>query len=328
MKRIAWLFLAMAVALCACGPKVEPRPPLRLAIDVWPGYAFAFLAEQKGFFEQNGAAVELVLREGITNSHVLYARGEADGFFDSYPAAIRVHVEGIPTKVVYYADRSSTADGLVGRKDLKSVADLRGRVVSFDEVNSFSHLFVLKLLEKSGIPETGVQFRVVPADQVLEALRRGDIDAGHTWSTAMAQALGEGYRLLATAQEVPAVNLDVLAFRAEVVRDQPDNVLRIVKSLVQARNYLHSHWEESIPLLARAEGMQPEEMAQGIRGVHQPDLQENVAALSDEGSLYESGRIITDFYLERGQLPAAPDLSEILDPTFVRALSAQAPSPR
>lgn len=56
--------------------------PIKIAINEWPGYAHAFLAYEKGFFEKNGVDVELVFDRDYSVSQQRYVDGEVDGVFE------------------------------------------------------------------------------------------------------------------------------------------------------------------------------------------------------------------------------------------------------
>jgi NitT/TauT family transport system substrate-binding protein len=182
---------------------------------------------------------------------------------------------------------------------------------------------VLAALEKSGVKEHEVRFEVVPAMDVPMAMEKGIIDAGHTWEPAKTAAIKKGYKVLAEAQYVPGLITDVLVFNARVIKKRPDEIKAIVKSLLEARDFLYAHKEEAIKIMAKNEDMSEAEMQEGVSGVHHPDLKENLRAMqkSDETySLFGSGKIIADFYLKRGQLSRLPNLDKIIEPRFVEEL--------
>jgi len=122
---------------------------------------------------------------------------------------------------------------------------------------------------------------------------------------------------------VPGLITDVLVFNARVIKKRPDEIKAIVKSLLEARDFLYAHKEEAIKIMAKNEDMSEAEMQEGVSGVHHPDLKENIRAMqkSDETySLFGSGKIIADFYLKRGQLLRLPNLDKIIEPRFVEEL--------
>ncbi|HHT9113446.1 MAG: ABC transporter substrate-binding protein [Planctomycetes bacterium] len=299
--------------------KIERKGPIKISINLWSGYAYAFIAQEKGIFSKNNVEVELIFKNLISESAKLFKDCGVDGFFDVFTDVVVINSEGIPTKVVYITDYSSSGDVIIGRPELNSISDLKGKRLCFEGVNSFSHLFVLRALKKAGIDETEVQFENLPAMEVLNALESGKIDAGHTWEPIKTQAIKKGYKVLITAGDIPGVIIDVLAFHEKIVEERPDDIQGIVKSLIEARDFIFSNRKEAIEIMARAEGMATEEMESGINGVHLLDLDENVEAMkvsSKETSLYRSFDAITDFYITSGQISQKQDVSKIIEPRF------------
>lgn len=126
-------------------PQVAQQP-LRIAFVDFPGFAHVYVAKQKQFFEKNGVQVEFVLRKKIIEVETLYREGKVDGLLEIYTNFIAMLVNGTHSKVVYVVDYSNTGDAIIGQKELTSLADLKGRLVSFDGINTASHLYVLKAL--------------------------------------------------------------------------------------------------------------------------------------------------------------------------------------
>lgn len=303
--------------------KVSERKPIKISINVWPGYAYAFIAQEKGFFVKNGVDVELVLKQNNAESVQLYKNGEVDGFFDVFTDVIIINSEGIPTKVVYVTDYSISTDVIIARPEIQSASDLKGKTVSFEDINTFSHLFVLKVLDKAGIEETDVFFKIVSPMDVLNAMEKRHIDAGHTWEPITSRALQKGYKIIARAGDIPGVITDVLAFHAHLIQERPDDIQRIVKSLLEARNFLDSNRAEALEIMARTEGITREETESGIRGVYLLNLNENINTMKDSkeaSSLYRSFDTITEFYFRSGQLSEKPDFETVIEPKFVEAV--------
>ena len=319
------LILVFGLLEAGCTPKkAKEKTPIKIAINSWAGHAHAFIAKEKGIFRKNNVNVELVLKKDITESTQLYKDNEVYGIFNVFTDIIMMNAQGIHAKVVYVADYSDTGDVIIGKPKFRFLANLKGRKVSFEGINTFSHIFVLKALEKAGLKESEVQFEIIPAMDVLNSLEKGRIDAGHTWEPITSQALQKGYKILAKAGDIPGIITDVLAFNAKVVKERPDDIQEIVKSILEARDFIYSNRDEALEIMSRAEGMSKEEMGKGIDGVRQLDLKENIKEMQKSEkmvSLYGSGKMIIDFFLSRGQLSQLPDFDEIIEPKFVIELS-------
>jgi NitT/TauT family transport system substrate-binding protein len=148
-------------------------------------------------------------------------------------------------------------------------------------------------------------------------LETGQIDAGHTWEPVTSQALAKGYKILGKAGDIPGIITDVLAFRKEVVEQRPDDIQGVVQALVEARNLLYEHPQESLEIMAKAEGMTTAEMESGVKGVHHLTLPENIAAMQPGGALFQAGDYVAHFYLNNGQLVNKPDFNTLIETRFV-----------
>ncbi|MBT3394095.1 MAG: ABC transporter substrate-binding protein [Waddliaceae bacterium] len=322
---VATLLCVLVISGCLSKDAVEKKP-IKIAISEWAGDAHAVIAKEKGFFEKNNVDVELIFIKEYSESQENYINGETDGIFGVYSDTILYNLEGIETKVVCALDYSDTGDVIIGNPELNSLADLKGKKIGIEGVNSFSHLFVLASLKKAGIEESEVQFEDIPAHKVLEALEDGIIYAGHTWEPTKSAALKKGYKILGIAGDVPGIITDVLSFSTEIINERPDDIRAIVKALLETLEYLENSHYEDVQIMTDYMGMSKEEMEEGIDGIKMLDIDDNIKAFTktDEiDSLYGSGKIITKFYFERGQLSSYPDFDEILEPKFVKSIKKE-----
>jgi NitT/TauT family transport system substrate-binding protein len=308
--------------LTGCGSTPAQQEPIKISLNVWPGYAYAYLAQEKGIFKQNNVKVELILKASTPESLKLFTDGDVEGCFDIFTDIIMIKAQGIPAKVVCIVDFSEDGDVIIGNPQIQSLAGLKGKTVSFEGVNTFSHIFVLNALEKAGVKEYEVRFANINASAVMAALAENRIDAGHTWEPTKSLALARGYKILARAGDYPGIITDVLVFTAKVIEERPDDIRAIVKSLFEARDYLSDHPDEALTIMADKMGMPKAEMAVGIEGVNQPNLQENLESLTaTSSSLYMSGEAIIDFYFKRGQLSHLPKIKDLIEPKFIVELA-------
>ena len=318
------ILLITILVLSGCVLSTFEDEPVKIAMNVWPGYAYVFIAEEKGFFEKNGVDVELILTEEYSEAQDLYVSGKADGIFEVYADDILHNSERIATKVVYVIDYSESGDVIVGKAEFGSLAGLKGKKIGTEGINTFSHLFILTALKDAGVEEWDILLDIVPAHDILAALESGQIDAGHTWEPTKSAALEKGYVILGTAGDTPGIISDVLAFDSQIIKQRPEDIQAIIRSLSEAKDFLDNNRQEALEIMANAEGMSIEEMDEGTNGVHILSLQENIAAMKqskDMTSLYTSGEAIINFYLHRGQLFHKPDLNDIIEPRFINNIA-------
>ncbi|MBF0551036.1 MAG: ABC transporter substrate-binding protein [Deltaproteobacteria bacterium] len=67
---------------------------------------------------------------------------------------IFLSARGTSVKVVYVTDYSDSVDVIPASSTAETPADLKGKVIGFEGLNSFSHIFVLDFIKPNGIKET------------------------------------------------------------------------------------------------------------------------------------------------------------------------------
>lgn len=328
MRRTRGLLIALLVVCMVVGcarQKAEEKKPIKIGVDVFPGWGHVFIAQEKGFFKDNGVDVEIVLNEDYLTIQNQFADGELDGAFMVYADVIYANGQGIGARIVYISDHSITGDVIAAKPEFNSLKDLRGKTISVEGINSFSHLFVLAVLEKSGLKETDFFIKNIGAQEVVDALERGDIDAGHTYGQAKFKAKEKGYVYLAYAGDIKGIITDTLAFHERIIKKRPKEIQAIVKSLFEAKKFQETNREEALEIIAKAIKDTPESIGVGIDAVDYLDLKESIYAMFEEEkmSLLESGNLIADFYLKRGQLSSIPDFDKIIEPRFVDELAKE-----
>ncbi len=310
------LFGLLLVGLTSCSPL---PPPLKIAVLLgWPTYEVIFIAQEQGLFAKYGVSVTPVPVAEYMSGLKLYKENKVEAAFMVIPDAITIAAEGVPTRFVYATDYSEEGDVIVGQPTLKSLNDLQGKKISFEGFNSFSHLLVLKLMEKAGLQEDDFQVANVDNIRVLEALDTGKIEAGHVYGAVITEALAKGYKILGTVGDVYHLMIEGLVVNAEVVKTRRTEVQGVVKALTEAMDWWQRFPEAGFRIIAKYDGTsKPEELATIVKGVHILTLAENRDAFKPNGSLFKGGQEITEFFLQRGTLFKPLELNTIFDDQFV-----------
>jgi len=294
-----------------------------LGFPIWIPDFLAYIAQEKGYFKKNNVDVNLTLlqhNDEVTNE---YADRDFDGILTFFPDVVILQSSGVNTKVVYTIDSSYKGDAIVGNGN--NLSDVNGKNISIDGINSYSHYFVLKSLEKIGLNEGDVGFVNVPAQNVTSALQKGKIFAGATYEPFVSDAVKKGFKVLYFVGNIPGTLTDVLAFHSDIVQQRPQDIQNIVKSLIEAKADYDNNKEQDIAIMALKSGLSKEQILEGIDNVHVLDLNYNLLHSMNKNSnqttsLYISGNDIGKFYAERGVISEYPNVDELIDPQFVNAL--------
>ena len=297
--------------------------PIRVGFPLWVPDLLAFVAHDKGFFKKNNVDVNLTLILKYNDAINAYTNRDYDGIFAVYSDFIILQSDGIDTKVVYGVDYSNTADAIVGKGN--SLLDFKGKNISIVGINTFSHYFVLKALEKVGLTEGDVQFVNMPFQNVTTALQKGQIFGGHTYAPFISNAIKKGFKVLFTGAEVAIPLTDVMAFHSDIVQQRPLDIQNIVKSMVEAKADYDKNKEQDISIMAAKSGLSREQINEGISNVNLLGPGSNIQNSMNKTSInltsmYVSGNNIAKFYSEIGVISEYPNIDDLVDPQFVNTL--------
>jgi NitT/TauT family transport system substrate-binding protein len=279
-------------------------PPLRIAINPWPGYEFATLAQQKGFFADEGVRVELLELSSLGDSRRAYERRQVDGFFATLVEVIVAEENGGRSpRVALVADWSDGADVIIAGKGMTRVSDLRGRRVGV-ESDSLNAIVLARAMERHGLELGDVV--VVPCAQLnmRAAMELGELDAVVTYppiSTSI-DALPDT-QVVFTTRESPNEIVDVLAVDADVIGSRPEAIAGFRRAFFRAQEYAKEHPAEAIAIMAARQRISPAEFEAALNdGIKLVGHTEQDRFLGPGGSLRETARRTRDSMVAIGML--------------------------
>jgi NitT/TauT family transport system substrate-binding protein len=159
------------------------------------GYLPLIVAIHRGFFKEEGIDLELIrLVPTVAHNALLLNEVQYHGLADS---GLRLAARGAPLKAIFYgADRPMYY--LVGRKDIRAVAELKGKKIGVSTFGGTSDLSARLLLNQHGIDEKNtVLLQFGNESTRVGALKAGAADAIIVPVPAVALLKQEGYREIA-----------------------------------------------------------------------------------------------------------------------------------
>lgn len=255
-SRRRWLVRLPALAaavLTACSPPAPPRE-LRVGINVWPGYEFATLARDKGFYEAEGVTVRIVEFASLTDVRRAYERGQIDGMFSTVFEVIQARQDGDRApRIVGVTDFSNGADVILVDPAVGSLRALKGRRIGL-ELGTFNVYVLLRGLQSAGLALGDVELVNLDPARIPDALHRGEIQAVVSYPPASLQLVRDRpLRPVFSSADIPREVVDVLSFDETLMKDRPDDIRRFLRAYARAQQYAADHVEESYGLMARRE---------------------------------------------------------------------------
>jgi NitT/TauT family transport system substrate-binding protein len=243
------------VDIAAGKPPWEGRDNKEVTITAGFSKGMTGIANQfaisKGWYEEAGIHLNFV---DTINPVAAFGAGEvdiADGDPGTYIPAI---VNGVKIKVVSNMWRSRGAYWIIAKPEIKSFADLKGKVVGSAQPIGGMALTLMDVLSQNGIdPKKDVQ--LVPNgvyQSAYAAFESGEVDATiiHQPFATMAEQSGKGTVLAKTWEFMPEYQTGVLVASEKLINEQPEVVERVLEVYFYANEYAKTHMDEFLPWAA------------------------------------------------------------------------------
>lgn len=323
----AVLALTMALSLCACGDSKDSgsgeATKVTLGTTSWPTNMFFYLAEEKGYFEENGVDVTIQDFSSTTESTNAFVGGQLDFVTFASSETISPFAQGGEFSIVLETDKSNGSEGLVATSDIKTIEDLKGKTVA-TQLYSVDHMFLLTLLDENGMSEDDVNIVDMSIQESGNAFIAGQCDAACIWDPYFSQAKEAGGTELFSSADDPDLITDVLGASKSLCEDDPETVTAVVKSFFQAVDYWRENPDEANEFMGEKLGVTAEEFAAQMEGLLIPTEEEVIEAFTEAEDYTYWGytqNTVRDFMYELGVLDNNDfDCGDMIDASFVKSL--------
>jgi NitT/TauT family transport system substrate-binding protein len=316
--------LALLFSTSSCSKPAPAPAPLHLGLNLWAGYAPFYAAADRGLYSPS--RVELATFSAFYDIHRALQQKHLDVAAAPLFDALQMIDNGMDLRIIMVADYSNGADGLIARKSIATIQDLRGKRVAA-EFGTLPYFILRKVLERGGVQPSEVVLVNLPADQAAEDFKQGKIDAAELWEPFLSRVRTEDTHVLFTTAETPVEIPDVLIARKEVVEQRHKDLLAVLRAWNKALQIWKTKPDEIEGVMARTMEMTPEELRTGAKGIVLADLASN-RDLFDKASqgasiwrVYElSAKLMLKYQLlKRPPRPA----QEIIDTRLVAEAAAE-----
>lgn len=289
--------------------------------------AGVFIALEKGYFKEQGLDVQLIDFRSAALMMAPISTGElevgAGGLSAGFYNAIR---RGMPVVVV--ADKGSQPPGfgfsaLVVRKDLwdsgevKSVKDLKGRVVATNATGGVNIFEWSRFLALAGLTIKDAEFKIMPFPEMVTALGKKAIDAAVIVQplVTVAEARGVGVKLMSVDQAEPGEQTAVIFYSRDWARKNPEPARKFMVAYMKGLRFYNDALKEK--------GAKFDELI-GILSKHTPvrdrALYEKMvwAGLNPNGYVNkESIMEMQKFFVDNGWGEGIVPIEQLVDESFI-----------
>jgi NitT/TauT family transport system substrate-binding protein len=293
------------------------------------------VAEQKGFFKDEGLDVEIVDFAGGARALQAVVGGSADVVSGAFEHNINMQAKGQPMKAFVLQGRAPQIVLAVSTKTMPnfaSVADLKGKKIGVTAPGSSTNIMSNFVLAKSGLKPADVSYVGVGASQgAVAALRSGQIDAISNLDPVMTiLARSNDIKIISDTRDVaeadkvfggpmPAATLYApVAF----IEKNPNTVQALTNAIVRANKWIQQAGPSDIVKTV------PESYLLGDRAVYIDAFLKAKPALSPDGMIPDAGPATALRALQSvdpAMANAKIDLKAVYTNDFVKKANAKYP---
>lgn len=251
-KRLLASFLIGALTIILTGSSCihkNVEEPIGIAVEFNNHAACAYIAEAKGWFEEEGLEllpIFQVYESGAAIAAAL-ARGDIQIGYMGLTGAIMTYAQGVPIKVI--AGIHKYGYGLVARPGINEVEDLQNKTIGCLREGTVTDLLLNLLIDKYHLENVTI-LRMSPSEGVI-ALITGRLDAAFLPEQHATMAEFQGFPMLITSRDLwPGMQGDVLVVRTDLLEDNPDLVERLVRVTQRATTWVNEHRDETAEIMA------------------------------------------------------------------------------
>lgn len=209
-----------------------------------------FAAHARGYFNDAGKEVEVVqIRSNIGLSGLL---GGSVDYYTSFSSAMTLAAQqGSPIMGIFsMIERPSLY--MVTRPEIKSVADLKGKIVGLGSVGGISVTITQRLLGYYGVGPK--EFTVISSGDMpvrLAAVKSGAIHATLAGPPAPTLAKELGLNVLGSAADVVDFPLAGLSTATQKIKTNRAEVVAVLTAMLRGLQFVHSQRGEAIALVQK-----------------------------------------------------------------------------
>jgi len=256
MKRYsAVAIFAMLLALAAVIPESHGAGELKkfsVGYLASTGHAMYFIAKEKGYFEQEGLDVQLFLFTNSGEGLNAITAGKLDaGSFGTAPPLVFL-TKGVDLTI--FGGQMSEGHGIVAKPDkadqFRDLKSYKGKTIATVRLSTGDIVF------RGGLHQAGLDWKkdvtikeLESPGAVLEAVKKGSVDAGILWPPFLTLAEQQGLKVARRSGDVlPGHTCCRQVALSRKVKSSEADYVRFVRALIRAHAFYKAFPDETVDI--------------------------------------------------------------------------------
>ncbi|MBL9035093.1 MAG: ABC transporter substrate-binding protein [Rhodospirillaceae bacterium] len=318
---------AMAASWAFASSAAAEELTLKCAYPFWPGFAPVYLAQELGYFKEEGLTVEETFDDDRGN--VLPALERGDLGCDMRTVGEhqgRPRTPETQGRIIGTIDISMGGDGVLVEQSIKTMGDLKGKVFAA-EPNTPARLIAQIMLKKQGLTFDDLQLKDIASADAIAVFADPDVAGVAVYEPTLSEALRsshkEGAYIIASSRDFPGLITDVIVARTDDLKENPDKYKRFLRGIYRAIDFFNKDHAKAVEIMAPHFKLTPEEYEDVLTNLTYTSYEEAVEFMGtagQRGKLHDVFDEIMQLNLENGAADAQLDSNQQIDNSVITGL--------
>ncbi len=320
MKKIH--IITAVLALFTATLHAADLKPYKVGYNAWIGSIAFFVANEKGYFKDEGLDVQTKSFSSPGDPLVPLLSGDLDAALSTADSVLTV-LDKAPgqLKVVYLTDTSSGADAIIAKKSVADIKSMKGRKVAAT-LGQCNQLLLEKALEKAGLTDNDIELTNMNPDDAGAAFAAGKLDAAVTWEPWITKVSGEKTgHVIFSSKETPNLILDILAISAKTADKKPDETRAFIRGLNRGYEFVKQHPDEACAIAGKVLEQKPDEVAAMLPKVALYSPEQNLVVMGEPGKTGPAAKAsgqVAQFFKDKKVNDTLVDVTGLYDSSFLK----------
>lgn len=303
---------------------------IRMLAPTWLGFAPVHVANDTGCFKEEGLEVDYKFEDDRANVLAAYERGDIDVDMRTVGEHQGRPRDGnTPGVIIGTIDESLGGDGVITDDAIKSVADLKGKVIAA-EPNIPSRLLLQMELKKAGLSLTDLQIKDISTADTAAVFSDSSIAAIATYEPFMSQAVKNSTRpnarVFLSSKDYRGIIIDVITARKQDLAANPKKYASFLKCIYKTIEFSKAEPDKYAELAAPHFGLTPAEVkdiiATSLSYTSLGDAADYMGKTGGRGKLHDIFDTVMALNLDNGAADNKLDSNQQIDSTVINTLAA------
>jgi NitT/TauT family transport system substrate-binding protein len=293
---------------------------VHIAFSTWTGYGPLVVATQQHMWAKYGLDVTYTIIEDPSARRDALRAGRLDGAATTVDTISRWAGQNVPMVQVFGIDKSQGGDGIVAKKSITSVKQLKGKTVALN-IGSTSEWFFDYVLGQNGMSVNDVKILDMPSSGVAgSTFVANKVDAAVTWEPWLDRAQKAPFgHVLVSSKAYPNIIVDDFSFRPAFIKAHPGVVTDFIKGYYDAVSQVTSGNSAAIAVVGKYVGEDSKGVAYDLSTVPLMNLAASKAyfgTAANPGPIYVIAKASANFWLSSKIIRHLPNYNQIIDPSY------------